>query len=352
LNLLPRCLCFNGTYCVSSMANNSTAFILPQWLLLKEPGMTCRPHSTIIGMLAVYNIVSTAVAVMTAGPFFCQQKQQFWNWKRRTLDRLLPWLSCGSGREDERRLYGQYSFWPFTISVLGSVAIALAAPLLAGISISRNHEHANRWVLIEQWSTRPRATFFVVTLNLIMAVVHHRKEISAGSHNPDLQEDGYLESALIAIFTEFFVGFFGIRFLWEQAQIRSSTLYQSSTPCTTLGTEGNPSNCPDMEFGANGLVMAIVLNGLITVILLLVVAKNKIPTKFIAFLGCTFITLQCIFMFSWQIWTSFLHRATDEMYCIESSTPIDVIYCLLPVFLGLWRLAWSARGRRDSSIVP
>jgi hypothetical protein len=39
------------------MVNNSTAFILPQWLLPKELGMTCSPHGTIIGMLAVYNII-------------------------------------------------------------------------------------------------------------------------------------------------------------------------------------------------------------------------------------------------------------------------------------------------------
>ncbi|KAE9365097.1 hypothetical protein N431DRAFT_430625, partial [Stipitochalara longipes BDJ] len=333
------------------MANNSTAFILPQWLLPKEPGMTCRPHSTIIGMLAVYNIVSTVVAVMTAGPFFYRQKQQFWSWKRRTLDRLLPWISCGSGGEEVSLSYGRFSFWPLTMSIIGSVAIALAAPLLAGISISRNHENANRWVLIEQWSTRPTATFFVVVINLIMALVHHHKEVFPENQNSTarIQEDGYLETALISIFTEFFVGFFGIKFLWDQAQIRSSSVYQPSTPCTTLGTsEGNPSNCPDMEIGANGLIITICLNGVLTIVLLLVLANKKSP---MALMIGAFLTLECIFMYSWEIWASFLHRATDEMYCIESSTPLDVIYCLLPVFLGVWRLAWSARGRRESLIV-
>jgi hypothetical protein len=229
------------------MANSSTAFILPQWLLPKEPGMSCRPHSTIIGMLAVYNIVSTAVSVVTAGPFFYRQKQQLWNWKRRTLDRILPCISFRSSPEELP--YGRFSFWPFTISVLGSVAMALSAPLLAGISISKNHSNANRWVLIEQWSTRPRATVFVVVVNLIMAWTHHYKESNDEDSNSDSpsQEDGYLETALVAIFTEFCTGFLGINFLWEQTKIRASSLYQSSTPCTTLGTvQGSPSNCPDM----------------------------------------------------------------------------------------------------------
>jgi hypothetical protein len=54
-------------------------------------------------------------------------------------------------------------------------------------------------------------------------------------------------------------------------------------------------------------------------------------------------------MYSWMIWKDFLHHASDDMYCIESSTPLDVIYCLLPLFLGLWRLAWSVGGKRGPS---
>jgi len=350
-NWVLRYLFFNSNNNLHLMANNSTAFILPQWLLIQEPGMKCRPHRTIIGMLAVYNIVSTVVAVMTAGPFFYRQKQQFWTWKRRTLDQYLPCFSCGSGEETAQLSYGKFSFWPLAISVLGSVLIALSAPLLAGISISRHHEHANRWVLIEQWSTRPRATFFVVTINLIMALVYHHKELDSGNQISTSRppEDGYLETALVAIFTEFFVGFFGIKFLRDQATIPARSTYQSSTPCTTLGgIEGGSSNCPDMEIGANGLIIAICLNAVFTIILLLAFNSKK---SFMPLLIGAFFTLECIFMYSWEIWAGFLNSATDEMYCLQSSTTIDVIYCLLPVFLGVWRLAWSARGRREPPIV-
>ncbi|PMD13468.1 hypothetical protein NA56DRAFT_423022 [Hyaloscypha hepaticicola] len=330
------------------MANNSTAYILPEWLLPKEPGMTCRPHGTIIGTLAVYNIVSTIVSVAMAGPFFYKQKQQLWNWKRRLLDRFLPCLSCVSSEEEHS--YGYISFWSFVMSVLGSVGIALTAPLLAGISISKNHANANRWVLIEQWSTRPRATF-VVLINGIMAFAKHHDLLDEGLSTARAQEDGYLETAVTAIFTEVCAGFFGIRFLWEQAQHRSSTLYQSSSPCTTLGTDygaggGEPSNCPDMEIGANGLIIVLCFNGVIAFVMLFTLGNYK---SSMACVLMSFLTLQGVFMYSWEIWSNFLHHASDDMYCIESSTPLDVIYCLLPVFLGLWRLAWSVGGRRRSS---
>jgi len=328
------------------MANNSTAYILPQWLLPKEPGMTCRPHDTIIGMLAVYNIVSTLVSVITAGPFFYKQKQQLWNWKRRFFDRFLPFLSCVSSGEEHS--YGHFSFWSFVMSVLGSVGIALTAPLLAGISISKNHANASRWVLIEQWSTRPRATFFIVPINGFMALAKHFDLLDEGRSTSRAQEDGYIETAVIAIFTELCVGFFGIRFLWEQAQHRSSNLYQSSTPCTTLGGTqvGEPSNCPDMEIGANGLIMALCLNGVIAFVMLFTLGSYRAS---LACLLLSCLTLEGVFMYSWMIWSDFLHQASDDMYCIESSTPLDVIYCLLPLFLGLWRLAWSVGGKRGPS---
>jgi hypothetical protein len=328
------------------MANNSTAFILPQWLLPKEPGMTCRPHDTIIGMLAIYNIVSTIVSVITAGLFFYWQKQQFWTWRRQIIDRFLPCISWGSSGEE--RSYGDFSYWSFVMSVLGSVGIVLTALLLAGISISKNHPNASRCMRIEQWSTRPRASVFVVVINGILAIANHREILEQVNNTSTPQEDGYKKTAVTAMFTEFCVGFFRIKFLWDQAQIRSSSLYQSSTPCTTLGTsEGDPSNCPDMETGANGWILAISLNGILSFFLSFLLSSKR----WALYLLGSFLILEYIFLYSWEIWASFSHHATEDMYCIESSTPIDVIYCLLPVFLGIWRLNWSVGRRRDQPVI-
>jgi hypothetical protein len=336
------------------MANNSTAFILPQWLLPKEPGMTCRPHGTIIGMLALYNIISTAVSVITAGPFFFRQKQQLWSWTGQAFGRLWRCISRRPDRgqtdsTDQEPSYTEFPFWPFTMSVLGSVAISLSAPLLTGILISKSHPNANRWVLIEQWSTRPRATMFIVLINLLKACGAHPREMMNidDSRSPPEQEDCYLETSLTAIITEFFVSFFGIKFLWDQTSIPSLNEFQSSTPCTSLGTlEGEPSNCPDMQIGANGLIMGIMFNGFLSLIFLLsLTCGTKNSKGWMALLGTLPLTTFVIYMYSWEIWASFLHNASDDMYCIEASTPIDVIYCLLPVFLGLWRLAWSTSAR-------
>lgn len=70
--------------------------------------MKCRPHGTIIGMLAVYNIVSTIIAVITAGPLFYRQKQQVWSWSRKALSRLWPSMANQSDTEDP--LYTEVKF--------------------------------------------------------------------------------------------------------------------------------------------------------------------------------------------------------------------------------------------------
>ena len=105
-----------------------------------------------------------------------------------------------------------------------------------------------------------------------------------------------------------------------------------------------------MQVGANGLVIVICLNGLVTLIFLLCLAcksKNSKTKAWLAFLFCGAFATLIMFIESWTIWIAFLNSASDNMYCIEASTPIDVVYCLLPMILGLWRLAWSTRGRRD-----
>lgn len=50
------------------------------------------------------------------------------------------------------------------------------------------------------------------------------------------------------------------------------------------------------------------------------------------------------FVGSWVLWTGFLRLIALDQYCVEGSSGIDAIYCLLPVLLGLWRRAWAVRG--------
>lgn len=312
--------------------------------------MKCRSHGLIIGMMAVYNINSTIIAVITAGPFFYQQKQQLWSWSRKALNRL--WRSKAIQPDTEELPNTELKFRSLAMSILGSVAISLSAPLITGILITRTRPNTNRWVLIEQWSTRPRASSWIIWANSVMICAQWVKLIDDGEPSLDSKVNGYLNTAIVTCVTEFFVSFFGIKFLWDQTDVRSSKYYQSSTPCTTLGTAGgNPSNCPNMQTGSNGLVIGLVMNGIATLIFLLYMAgksKNSKTKAWMGFLFCGTLPTFVIFMYSWQIWASFLHSASQDMYCIEASTPIDIIYCLLPVLLGLWRLLWSTRGRPNS----
>jgi hypothetical protein len=264
-----------------------------------------------------------------ASPFFFPQKQKLQKRTTRAFSRLWNWISrrrsqveTDSVNEESEPSYTKFSFWSFAISVLGSVAISLAAPLLAGISISKNHPNANRWVLIEQWSTHPRASLFVVLVNLIAALFAHKgmMDMHSAPEGPH-QVDGYLETAATALATEVFVSLFGIKFIYDQTDTPCPEDYQSTTPCTTLGDAyGDPSNCPNMQRGANGLAIAIVFNAFVSFLWFLagVLGSEEAWLTFLLILPfATFV----IYKYSWDIWANFLNTAPDSLYCIESSTP-------------------------------
>ena len=190
---------------------------------------------------------------------------------------------------------------------------------------------------------------FVVFANLIATCSNYKRAVdeNIGASGQEEPGHGHVETSITTVATELVVSFFGIKFLWDQTSIPSPDEFPSSSPCTFLGSPlpyGDPSNCPDMQIGAYGLIQAIIFNGFLSVIFLIFLAAGKVASKEGIALLCTLpVTGFFIYMYSWKIWANFLHSASDDLYCIEASTPIDVIYCLLPVLLGLWRLAWSGR---------
>jgi hypothetical protein len=44
-----------------------------------------------------------------------------------------------------------------------------------------------------------------------------------------------------------------------------------------------------------------------------------------------------VYVISWLMWRNFLIVVPNDLYCIEDTLWIDIIYFLIPVFLGLWR---------------
>src|SRR3569833_509092 len=329
------------------MSNSSTAFILPGWLLLQEPGMQCRPHTIIIVMLAMYNLISVILSVILARPFFVRRKQVMARrllhfWYAQILRRDLP-------RPAARLEYHKTTNLSYSLSVLGTILISLASPQQAGNSVTKGHPEANYWVFVQQWATRPRATVFVFLANGVLAVRHKG---FLGSSFTGTVGDGHLDTAIVAIISDSFVGLLGLKFLLDQTSV-SMDSFQSATPCTSLGSGvGTPngpvatsaSNCPDMQTGANGLVIASFLQVALTVASLVAfcVKGGNLKAPLLATV-CAFLIPFFVFLYSWEIWANFLNTAPEQLYCVQANTPLDVIYILLPVFLGLWRLLCSQR---------
>ncbi len=162
----------------------------------------------------------------------------------------------------------------------------------------------------------------------------------------DEQLDGYLTTAVCAMMTEIVVSLFGMKFLWNQATL-PPLKFDPSLPCTSLGTysEG-PSNCPTMQIGDYGLIVCILVNAVLGIVCVIFVLGNRMHLGPFVILSlassfCTFL----IYLESWIVWANFMDQTSEDMYCVESSMAVDIIYCLLPVVLGLWRLMWAVSGR-------
>jgi len=242
--------------CIPNMADN-TRFILPQWYLPREPGMKCEPHSKIIGMLAAYDVVSVIMSLTLSSSFFFGQTK--WLLDRFTIvyTSFRKLFGYKPAPEDTTS-YWKFPLPSFAMSALGSILISLSAPLLAGTSITNNHPNANTWVLIEQWATRPRATFFIWIFNTAAVFM---KRGSEGERNPEQKNNSFLTTTIVVVATELVVSLFPIRFLNNQYNTPHST-FDRSLPCTSYGPpylgpirRSDENNCPDMQSSAYGLLL-------------------------------------------------------------------------------------------------
>ncbi|KAH7407346.1 hypothetical protein BKA64DRAFT_666342 [Cadophora sp. MPI-SDFR-AT-0126] len=339
------------------MANNTT-FILPQWLIPKESGMVCRRHHTILTMFGVYNIVAIILSFMLSRPFFVKLSRDVkpWNWK--------VWKGGEARQEGGAEVSKPLMVLSFVGTVLGNIALAISAPLLAGNSIVKTHPTANRWVIVQQWMSRPRASVFIIILNGIVA------RNASGSDG-----EFHYKTAVTALATELVIGLLSVKFILNQAGVPLQN-FDPSHPCTRGG-----SDCPAMQQGAEGLAALVFTNASMIGFFLICspcilpdldiskdasrptsglrgggrkpkskyfkkswqrrprTKRNKAQTSGLAFglfLLFEIIVWIAIYAFSWVVWAKFLYTATEDLYCIDGSVTIDVIYCLLPVILCLW----------------
>lgn len=322
------------------MASNTTE-ILSAWLLQKEPGMHCRKHSTILGMLAVYNIVSIIIAYILSTSLLYTQGENAksvsisaFNWAGRFFLRR-PKASIEISPPKTNNSHEETSVRALVASAVGSILIAVSAPIFAGISIRAKHQKdVTLWHLIAQWSTRPRASSLVFLVNSSSG---NNRSKSGSRHAPH----GFYASSFSAVLSELFVSFVGLGILLDPA----------FTPREQWDPEHMASDSSSMDYSVGLLmgvnwfcVLAVIILGILLPCVHSTPARLELGFKQAMGLARGLAVLSFLaYICSWWLWASFMLTTTEDLYCIEASTYIDAVYCMLPVALGLWRLGWAIK---------
>lgn len=362
-----------------SADNSDTSFIRPQWLLPKSPGMQCQPHSRILGMFALYNFVAVAMSYILAMPFFFKRYRRGLDACGRTCTRVGRALL---GRphpqiEETDRPYSsrRHTTLAMVMSIGGSLAFSVAAPVLTAFVLARpNREEVDPWGIIQQWATRPRASWMIFLVHAVLGRIQVKWNQPTSDDRLQGQGDsddafepahGFYVTAASAVLNEAVINLLGIRYLWEQARggaDRSSSAGRSTRSTYTMSGPRPPM----MQQGAQAMAGTIMfwecLFGvyvLVGLLCLAVVGRRKLwgegsstssskPFRWDvwgltgAFIPLAILSIP-IYALSWHLWRGFLGVVPESLYCVEGSAAIDAIYCVLPVCLGLWRMAWAAK---------
>ncbi|KAI9670914.1 MAG: hypothetical protein M1817_003799 [Caeruleum heppii] len=325
--------------------------------------MVCQPHSRILIMFAVYNLVSVVISYLLATPFFFTRY-------RRGVDALCrgglrigralsrrPVSSLQSGDHRGRAESTETPFSPrhqttlaVVMSIGGSIALTIAAPVLTAFVLAHQNPMVDPGALIQQWATRPRASWMVYFVHAVVGRTHAmiRSERVPGETQSEIEPaHGFYVTAATAILNEVVINLVGIKYLWEQARAGQSSRRSSRY-------KGSRSRPPLMQQGAMGMAGMIVfwesVFGLYVFMALLLVILggwwtlrgtiSSISGSAGTFkwdmwgLAGGFVPLAAlsipVYALSWQLWRGFLAVVSEDQYCVESSVEIDVIYCLLP----------------------
>ena len=346
------------------MADNTTfnaSQIELDWLIMRQSGMTCQSHTHLYHMLAVYNVVSTFLSVVLATPYFynviglgkiyaAKPFKRLWQKIRRQKTHQPPGQDVVNSDITTKTLI---------LSTAGSVIIALTAPLLTAISLWTKHrQNVNLWVIVQQWSTRPRATCPVFLINALM-----------GNVNFNGKPQGFVITAMTTLLGEVILCLLGIGFLKSQmrhtVEYPSNATFESGIPVQTYHFK---DLFDEMESDASSLYSAItvwagILGAMIVIIVLIFLllyylskdqtddtdqTDNEMPKIIWVIMAVVlWFPSSVIYYFSWLLWHDFLILTPDDAYCVEDSRSIALIYCLLlPVALASWRAIATIASKR------
>jgi len=237
-------------------------------------------------------------------------------------------------------------------SVLGSIVISISSPVLAAFSLWRQHHNqANLWVLIQQWATRPRATCIVFGICWFFRCIE----------NPGYElETGFDSTALSTMIAEVPLSLFAVNFLTDQAQQTIYPANQTYVPPIIFGVTlpvMDASPYVKLQYFSNLLVIFIYVHaGMFAVCFTVPIVIGAIHPLWpidesvrkaaIRGLSTLWPGTITIYAFSWAIWHCFLVLTPEQLYCVQDTAWVDVIYCLLPLALALWRATVAALNRR------
>jgi hypothetical protein len=296
-------------------------FVLQSWLVPKAQGENCASHSRIYGMLIVYNVVAVMVSLLMARPWYIEQQEAIQSSISRSFSKFFRRLLCLP--EPQETTTSPTSIQRLFLAVLGFAIITMAGPLLSSLSIYLSHRDSVTFAnMLAEWSTRPRATWLVFLTNYIASRAGDREE----------SERGHIVAAATTYIGEVIVSLFGVTLLRDQSRMP----YPWSDP----SVDCSAVKCPNLAADAGMLRVFIYCNvgfNSLLVVHWLITRDSKF------YIGATMVFTWLMTIFSWVgsilVWKDLLDSTPVELYCIEESTSIDLIYCLLPVALGLWRAA-------------
>ncbi|KAH8648145.1 hypothetical protein BGZ60DRAFT_423209 [Tricladium varicosporioides] len=326
-----------------NVSSNITT-LRPEWLIPQQPGQQCQPHSHTFGLMWLYMVLSVFISILMASPCIFGTTKRFTDTSldffKATWRRI--WCLPPEDRSEEKFDWTEPALSSLLLSLVGSVGISIASPVLTGLALKRQNRSVNMWILISQWSLRPRPTWISITLEKMLS----------GSPKDSNLPDGFTSTLFVSLLSDSILNVIGMPFLIQQVRYYSpkaalASLVDPTLPPTPINIQSDFVAL--LVFICIQIVICL-LPLLFIVLSLLLVAifsweNTKVPVK----LPIWYIILLVTFISSTWIcalmtWAKFFRDVPVSEYCLGvANTKITIIYCLLPVCLGLWRVLCHSR---------
>ena len=316
--------------------------------------MTCQSHTDMYRMLGVYNVNSVVLSVILNTPYFYNLTGLGKIYAAKFF--RVPWQNVRRRRREtpsgQDVVDAEITVKSLILSVLGSVIIQLIAPSLTALSLWTKHrQNVNLWVIVQQWTLRPRASCIVFPINGLLGMMDFKRK-----------PQRFVITAMSTVTVEFFLCLLSINFL--TGQIRHGVQHPANLtmnfdfPVSIFKYKDSFDEMTDLAsslrygiiFWAGVLGVVIVLSFLLLYFLPVIDEDDgeEYTQKEILFPFALLLWLPSIFIYllSWFLWYHFLILTPDDLYCVQDSKSVDIVYCLMPVVLNLWRAVATTAPKR------